>query len=151
MVHRENLRYELDADALPSQAAAQVALDAFRGAHTWESARARLSLQAAQARVARLEHALEEADAHVRSLSETASAARFQVDLGGQIALDARDKRVYWVRGGWLWRMHYGAAVNATAERLRPCGAVRGLLLHGAASRLYWLEPLAEAQAQAEA
>ena len=66
--------------------------------------------------------------------------ARVPVAGSGLLAIDVRDKQVYYASRGGIHRAHYApGAVLTPAERILSLGTISGLYLHEETARLYWV------------
>ena len=142
-VTRQAQRATLLGDARPARDAAtahSVAVKADPGSRSWEIAQAERDADTAVAAEAAAAAALEATEASLAAWAEEATVARVAVAAKDLVAIDALDKRIYWVDRGTLWRTRYGpgGAHVGTAEPLLEPGVARALYLHRPTARLYW-------------
>lgn len=139
----ERLATELEGWARPRRenAAALLATrEADRASTSWELQQAHRDLNLAVANELAVSERLNSTLEQLASWDASATVARVPIAARDLLAIDALDKRIYWVHEGTLWRAHYqpGAILGPRQRLLAVSPTMAGLLLCRPSAQLYW-------------
>ena len=139
----EALQTELFDEKRPlstSMAAALAMRRANRSSLSWELAQAARDAELAAASELDVRQRYVQATLRLEEWQQTATVARVPLALRSHVAIDALDKRVYWLASGALMRAHFGphAQLGPPSKLISLERTAWGLLLDRPSARLYW-------------